>query len=280
MERLLSAKDDSVRTPLIVSNLPQTVGDEVSAEINALIAASDRLREWNSQEVRAVFRRIEQLQKVDARGAFIFFGALAAICGEIEHVSEYYRKALYLGNEAETKYEFWISMGNAALYSRAHEIGAWLLDPKRGFFLKMWKKALSLGQVRAVLGRLPEAKRTYPELTDEDFSVLENAAHVMGDTSLTDEKIAAVFDAMGEIQRTHRIMFSGRFVSELSVMRPPDEPAYLYFQIRLDTSVGEIHGMNRDLARMIVAQLPEGAFPPGMVASFAKAEPAELRAAA
>jgi hypothetical protein len=48
----------------------------------------------------------------------------------------------------------------------------------------------------------------------------------------------------------------------------------------LATDAQEIHAMNRQLARLIVEKLPEGAFPKGIVASFAKAPPVELRAVA
>ena len=103
---------------------------------------------------------------------------------------------------------------------------------------------------------------------------------VMGAHGLSDQDIGSVLDLMGEIQRAHRIMFSGGLISILKVMRPPEDPAYLYFTMLLDASVDEIHTMNRELARLIVEKLPEGAFPQGMVAVFAKAYLTELRAAA
>jgi hypothetical protein len=48
----------------------------------------------------------------------------------------------------------------------------------------------------------------------------------------------------------------------------------------LATGVSDIHAMNRDVARLILERQPEGAFPEGMVAAFAKSRPAELLAAA
>ncbi|HXM83635.1 MAG TPA: hypothetical protein VN929_17115 [Burkholderiales bacterium] len=263
-----------------MNQIPQTLGGEVTADINALISESDRLRDWNAPEIQVLLRRIEKLQKVDARDAFVRFGALAAICGNVDALFEYYRKALLLPGEAETKHEIWVSMGNAGLYSQAQEIGTWLLDPKRGFFPKIWEEAVSIGQVLAVWNRLQEAKRTYPDLSDVDFSLLERAAAVMRERKLTDENIGSILNLMGDIQRAHRIMFSGTLASILKVLRPPDDPPYLYFAMPLDASVGEIHAMNRELARLVVEKLPEGAFPQGMVASFAKAPPVELRAAA
>jgi hypothetical protein len=263
-----------------VSKVPQTVGGEVTADTNALMYESDRLRDWNAPEIQDLRRRIEKLQKVDAREAFVRFGALAGICGNVDALFEYYRKALLLPGEAETKHEFWAAMVNAGLYSKAQEIGTWLLDPKRGFFPKTWEAAVSIGQVLAVWNRLQEAKRTYPDLSDVDFSLLERAAAVMRERKLTDENISSILSLMGEIQRAHRIMFSGTLASILKVLRPPEDPPYLYFAMRLDASVGVIHAMNRELARLVVEKLPDGAFPQGMVASFAKAPPVELHAAA
>jgi hypothetical protein len=75
-------------------------------------------------------------------------------------------------------------------------------------------------------------------------------------------------------------MFAGQLVSILKVIRPPEDPAYLYFAMQLDASFDEIHAMNRELARLVVEKLPAGAFPQGMVATFSKAYPTELRAAA
>lgn len=260
--------------------VPQTLATEVGDALNALLRESDRFRNWNDAEVQAVVRTIEKLQKVDAREAFVRFGSLAAICGNVDDMFAYYDKALRLPGEAETKHEFWSSLGNAGLYSKAQEISSWLLDPKRGFFPKVWQRAVCLGKILEVWNHLPDAKRTYPDLSQVDFSTVENAVAVMGAHRLSDQDIGSLLDLVGEIQRAHRIMFSGTLASILRVMRPPEDPAYLYFTIPLDASVDEIHAMNRELARLVVERLPEGAFPQGMVASFAKAYPIELLAAA
>lgn len=260
--------------------VPQTLATEVGDAINTLISESDRFRNWNDAEVQAVVRTIEKLQKIDARVAFVNFGALAAICGNVDDIFAYYDKALRLPGEAETKHEFWASMANVGLYGKAQEIGSWLLDPRRGFFPRVWQRAVSLGNVLEVWNRLPDAKRTYPDLSQVDFSTVENAVAVMGTHGLSDQDIGSVLDLVGEIQRAHRIMFSGLLASILRVMRAPEDPAYLYFSIPLDAGVDEIHAMNRELARLVVERLPEGAFPQGMVASFAKAYPIELLTAA
>ena len=263
-----------------MNNLPQTLSSEVTDAINAFIDESDKFRDWNDAEVQTLVRTIEKLQKIDAREAFIRFGAVAAICGNVDDVFAYYDKALRLPAEAETKHEFWTSMGNAGLYVKAQEIGSWLLDPKRGFFPKVWQQAVSLGQVLEVWNRLPEAKKTYPDLSQVDFSIVENAAAVMEVHGLSDQEISSVFDLLGEIQREHRIMFAGQLGTILRVMRPPEDSAYLYFTMPLNVSVDEIHAMNRELARRIVKRLPGGVFPQGLVASFAKSYPVELLAAA
>lgn len=261
-------------------NVPQTIAIETADALNALLRESEKFRNWNDSEVQSLVRMIEKLQKVDARVAFVRFGALAAICGNVNDVFAYYDKALRLPDELETKHEYWTSLGNAGLYSKAQEIGSWLLDPKRGFFPKVWQHAVGLGQILEVWNRLPDAKKTYPELSRVDFASVESAAGIMAANGLSDQDIGLVYDLIGEIQRAHRIMYSGKLVSILKVMRPPEDPAYLYFTIPLNASVDEIHAMNRELARLVVERLPEGAFPQGMVASFAKAHPVEILAAA
>jgi hypothetical protein len=261
-------------------NRPQTSATETVDALNALIAESDRFRDREAADIQTLSRAIEKLQKVDARDAFVRFGALAAICGDVDGVLEYLRKALLHPNVEETKHEFWTSLGNVALYGKAQELGTWLLDPKRGFFPKSWPLAVSMGQVLEVWNRLPEAKKTFPELSEVDFSIVENAVAVMKAHRLKDQDIISVLDLMGEIQRNHEIMFSGKSVSILRVMRPSEDPAYLYFTIQLKADVTEIHAMNRELARLVVNKFPEGAFPLGIAASFAKAPPVELRVAA
>ena len=261
-------------------HVPQTLATEAVEALNALIRESDRFRDWNAPEIQALVRALEKLQKVDAREAFVRLGSIAAICGDVDGLFEYYKKALLLPGELETKHEFWVSMGNAGLYSKAQEIGSWLLDPKRGFFQQVWQRVVAMGQVLEVWDRLSDAKKTYPELSQFDFSSVENAVVLMRANGLSDQDIVSVLELMGEIQRAHRIMYSGGLVSILRVMRPPDDPAYLYFTIPLNASVGEIHAMNRELANLVVKRLPEGAFPQGMAASFAKIEPLALRAAA
>jgi hypothetical protein len=260
--------------------VPQTLSTEVAEAINALISASDRFRNSNDLEVQAIVRKIEKLQKVDARDAFVRFGSLAAICGNLDDMFTYYHKALLLPGELETKHEFFASLGNAGMYSKAQDICSWLLDPKRGFFPRIWQRAVSIGKVLEVWDRLADAKKTYPDLSDADFSIVEEAVDVMRSHGLRDQDIASMLDLMGEVQRTHRIMFSGTPASKLKVIRPPEDPAYLYFAMPLDTGFDEVHTMNREFARLVVEKLPDGSFPRGLVATFAKAHPVELRVAA
>jgi hypothetical protein len=128
---------------------------------------------------------------------------------------------------------------------------------------------------------LPAAKKTYPELAQLDFSTLESAVRIMDAEGLTDEAITAVFDLMGEIQREHRIMFSGETVfAHLKVLRPPEGSPYLYFTVPLNIGVAEVHTMNRKLASLLVERLPYGTYPSGMTSSFTKAQASVLRAAA
>jgi hypothetical protein len=240
-------------------NLTQTIADETTDALNALVQESDRFRDWDTIEVRAFVRELETLKKVDARRAFVLFGSFAAICGKVDEVSEYFSKALRLTNDLHTRGEFWKSFVNVGLYGKAHEIGIWLLDPNRGFFPSFWQMAVSAGQLRATWNRLSDAKKTYPEeLSQADFSMLESAIAVLDAHGLSDHDVASVFDLMGEIQRTHRIMFAGQFASKLRVMRPPDDEPYLYFTIPLNASISEIHTMNRELAKLIVERLPAG----------------------
>ena len=261
--------------------VPQTLAIEVGDAINRFINENDRFRNWNDPEVQTVVRMIEKLQKVDAREAFVRFGTLAAICGNVDEVFEYFDRALRLPGELETKHEFFVSLANTGLYSKAQEVGNWLLDPKRGFFPKVWQRAISLGKILEVWNRLPEARRTYPDLSQIDFSTVDNAVVVMSTHGLSDQDIGSVLDLLGEVQRAHRIMFSGTLASILRVMRPPEDPTYLYFTIPLEAGVDEIHAMNRALATLVVERLPEGVFPQGMVASFGKASlTKELLAAA
>src|SRR6266705_4809577 len=159
--------------------VPQTIATEVGDAVNALIRKSDKFRNWDDPEVQTVVREIKKLQKVDAREAFVKFGSLAAICGNVEDVFTYYHKALLLPGELETKHEFWVSLANAGLYSKAQEIGSWLLDPRRGFFPKIWQQSVSLGKILEVWNRLSDARRTYPDLGEIDFSSVESAAAVM-----------------------------------------------------------------------------------------------------
>lgn len=261
-------------------NIPQTLSTETADALNALIRESDRFRDRNAPEIQELIRAIQKLQKVDAREAFVRFGAVAAICGDVDGVFEYYKKALLLPDAPETKHEFWVSLANIGLYSKAREIGSWLLEPKRGFFQRVWERAVAMGHVIEVWDRLSEAKKTYPDLCQVDFSRVGNAAAVMGAHGLSDKDIVSVFDLVGETLRAHRTMFSGQLVSILRVMRPTDDPAYLYFAIPVEAGVDEIHTMNRELASLVVERLHEGIFPQGMVVSFTKAYPIELRVAA
>lgn len=260
--------------------VPQNIGPETTEALNALIAASDKFRDWNSPEIQTLVHATGKLQKADARVAFICRGSLAAICGEVDLVEEYFRKALLLPDTNSTKYEYHIALANAGLYAKAHALGAWLLEPRRGFFPTMWERAISMGQIRAVCKHVADAQRMYPELLDTSFDVVEKADSVMKERGLTDEAIASVLDCMGVVQRAHRIMFHGQLVAALKIMRPPEDPPYLYLSMALDTDVTEVRRMNRELATAVIEQLPNGIFPPGVVAAFSRGHLTELKAAA
>lgn len=259
---------------------PKTLSSEALEGFNALIEESDKFRDWNSPEIQVLVQTAESLQKAEAREAFVWLGSLAAICGDIDNLYEYFRKALLHPDQPATKAEYWSALANAALYKKAHEIGRWLLEPKRGFFPSIWERAVSAGYILEVSNRLADATRTYPELSSADVSALESAATLMSQRGLCDDDVVSILDLMGRIQREHRIMFSGKLVSTLKVMRPPEDPPYLYITIQLRAGVDEIHGMNRKLARLVVQELTGGAYPQGIVASFVKSHSIELRAAA
>ncbi|MGV3627562.1 MAG: hypothetical protein ACO1PN_07735 [Betaproteobacteria bacterium] len=263
-----------------MNNVPQTIGNEIGDALNAIIRQSDKFRNWEDPEIQSIVNAIDKLKKIDARGAFSRLGAVAAICGRADDVSAYYAKAVLLPDLEETKAEFYISMGNAGLYSKAHEIGKWLLDPKRGFFPTLWRRAVCFGQILEVSNRLADAKKTYPDLSKEDFSVVGSAADVMHARGLSDKDVVAVFDLMGEIQRKHGIMFAGYFGSSIKIVSPPEDQPYIYMTIPLSESVQFIHSLNRDLTKLIVEKMPNGAFPQGLVMSFAKAESVKLLEAA
>ena len=137
-----------------------------------------------------------------------------------------------------------------------------------------------MGHVLEVWNRLADAKKIFPELSDVDFSALEAIAAVMRDREIADSDIVSILDVMSRIQHQHRIMYSGTFVSFARVIRPPEDPPYLYVTLPLKANVDEVHAMNRKLAKLIVERLPNGAFPQGIVASFVIDLPVETRAAA
>lgn len=261
-----------------MSQVPQTLGEEITDEINAYINQGDRFQDWDSPSVVALRTRIEKLQKVNAREAFVSFGSLAAICGYVEGVRDFYRKAMYLPDKDATNAEFYTSFGNVGLYGEAQDIGIRLLDVQRQMYTKIWKKAVSLGLIQTVLSQLPYAKRNWPELNEVDFGPVERVGAVMREHDVSDKQIGAILDLMGEVQRAHRTMFAGKTVGEFKVISPPEEPQYVFMSVSIDASVPDVHAMNRDLARLVVERM--GAFPSGLVGTFTKAIPTEVRAAA
>lgn len=262
-----------------MKKLPQTIGQEVVEQLNELICKSDRFRDWDSREIQLLRHRIRELQKVDARDAFVSFGALAALCGRVDDVREYLRKALNLPDHESTKGEFWASFCNVGLYREAQELGAWLLDPRRGFFTKIWKECIGIGLIRTVAAFHSDAMRLYgEELAHCDFSLLKQAVAVMQERDLHDGDVGAALELAGEVQRAHKIMFAGELAAAVKAIRPPEDLPYLYFPVQLDAPIEEIHTMNRELARLIAEKM--GAYPSGLVVSFAKALPVEMRAAA
>jgi hypothetical protein len=131
-----------------------------------------------------------------------------------------------------------------------------------------------------VWNRLSDAKKTFPELSDVDFSGLDAIAGVMQDREIADSDIVSILDLMGRIQHEHRIMYSGSLVLTVRVVRPPEDPPYLYVTLPLKVDFDEMHAMNRKLAKLVVAGMPGGALPQGIVASFVIDSLVEMRAAA
>jgi hypothetical protein len=259
---------------------PQTIAEELNEAFNRLLRESDRFRAWDAPEIQGLIEEARKLQKVDARQAFCLMGSVAAICGRLDEINEFYRKALALTDIPVTNHSHWIALANAGLYGSASGLGSWLLDPKRGFFPQIWRRAVSRGHILEVWDRLPEAKRTFPELSEEEFSDVADAAAVMRERGLSDAHLIAVLDVMGDVQRAHGSMFAGQYVGKFRVVRPPEEAPYLYMTIDISRGVEDVHAMNRELARRVVESLPNGAFPQGLVTAFQKAAPEALPAAA
>ena len=260
--------------------VPETLAKEINDGINALILASDEFRDRADAEVVSLFDAAEKLQKVDARASFSLRGSLSAVCGDVDGVREYFRKALYQPNTESTRLEYWIALTNVGLYSEAAKEVAWLLNPRLHMFPTIWERAASSGLVLAVADLLPKARQTFPELAKADTAAIERIAQFMTERSLADAQVTELLDLMGEIQRSNRIMFAGQLISYAKVMSPPDDPPYLYVTMRVQVNHDQLHQMNRDLVRQVVQRLPGGSFPAGLVAAFQKAPAAQLRAAA
>lgn len=262
------------------SNVPVTLETQISEGINVLISESDGMRNRDESAIVALHSEISKLQKVNAREAFVRFGSLAALCGDVEGTLANFKKALMLPDQENTNNEYWTSLINIGLFAKAKEIGVWLLEPRRGFFLNLWRRALFTGLLLETWRLLPEAKKVFPELANEDFSQLASTVDVMKKCGLKDQDVISVLDLMGEIQRAHRIMFHGKLASQIKVMHPPEDSAYLYLVVPVDVASEELRNMNRELAHAVVTSLEQGRFPQGISAAFAKAFPVQARIAA
>ena len=260
--------------------IPKTTGEEIGEGVNALILDGDEFRRFDDPRVVTLWDEATKLQKADARLSFSLRGSMAAICGRIDDTHEYFRKALLHPDIESTRMEYWTALANLGLYSAASEQGTWLLEPKRHFFPAIWERAVSQGHVTEVSNRLAGAKQVFPDLSKSNFAWLEKAAAVMKESGTSDKQIFAVLDLMGEIQRIHGIMFAGRLATHARVMSPPDDPAYLHLSMPVLVNAGKLREMNSELSKLIVKRLPNGMFSPGLVASFYRAAPAALQAAA
>jgi hypothetical protein len=260
--------------------IPKTTGEEIGEGINALILGSDEFLRLDDPRVVALWDAATKLQKADARMSFSLRGTLAAICGRIGETHEYFGKALLHPDLESTRMEYWTALCNLGLYSAASEHGTWLLEPKRHFFPTIWERAASQGHVTEVFTRLADAKQGFSDLSNSDFAWLEKAAAVVRESGTSDKQIFAVLDLMGEIQRSHGIVFAGPVATHTRVMSPPDDPAYLHLSMPVAVNAGKLREMNSELSKLVVKRLPNGMFPPGIVASFHRAAPAELQAAA
>jgi hypothetical protein len=250
---------------------PETLARDITDGINRLLQQSDEFRSIDSPQVLALLEQIEKFSDIDPAEALVRRAAISAICGRAEDLPSLYARALDLSAGGDVRHEFWVNFCNVADYRRAAEVGAWLLDPKNGFFPSVWKQALALGQIRLVASHLMKAQNMFrTKLADEDFSVLGQATKAMQSHALTDQAVIDVLDIAGQIQRAHGIMYSGIGPS-LNVMAPPDEPAYLSVHIPVDVQTTKVHQMNRDLGRAIVERLPARKFPEGLVVSFRQA---------
>ncbi len=260
--------------------VPETLAAEIQESLNQLLFQSEKFRDWESPEIQTIIDSLQKLKKIDARMAYCQLGTLSAICARVDDLFDYYSKAAHLPDLQSTNSDFYLSFCNAGLYGKAHELGSWLLSPKRGFFPKFWNRVASFGQILEVSKLLPDAKRTYPDLAAGDFAVVVDAASVMSLRGFDDDKIFVLLDLMGEVQRKHGTMFAGDVGFSIRVMRPPEDEPYLYLTIPVNESMDYVHAMNRDLTRLIVERLPDGIYPPGLVMSFAKARLETLREAA
>ena len=254
--------------------IPETIAKAVSESILALFNESDRFHDWDSPEITAIRDEITKLQKVDAQAAFKNFGSVAALCGRKEDLRQFFRKSCLLPDRRSNEFSFWLNFANAGEYAEAREIGSKLLQPKLGFFPRLWEKAVARGQIREVVDLWPVAKRTFLDLDDKDLDPVRKIDEVLRTWGITDADLIAILEILGAVQQSHRIMFSGARPLNFDVMEgDPDGPAYVYATMFIDAPIEEVQIMNRKVANAVAEKL--GAFPSGLVMAFRKARARE-----
>lgn len=243
---------------------PQTIGNELTAAVNALMHSSylhpDDLR------LQVLRLRLDTLATVDLPESLLLRAFLEHFTGNIERVEEIVEAAVAAGaTEARVAAVRGPTLINLGYFSRARGLLSSAADPRKGSFSSLRTYLLWSGAViKSVEYARESEKMGMAQAEDAMIQLSHRAAEILQEHQVSDGELSEILDLAGEVMRRHRAIFVGAY-PELEVLED-ERPPIVHMTFPLELPPSEVADANFELAELFA--LREGFVPEVLHVSF------------
>src|SRR2546426_186592 len=180
---------------------PQTIGNELIAELNTLLESAQKYGETDAITLKRFETKAKQLLQVNAIEGHNVLSMLYQLKGDLEKAIQHIDVALNLKPAAIlecNKAGILTNFGKFLEAQRWFELGA---RPEKGEFTNRWKLGACCGSWHVLSEFCSMAERMDLDLRNVDRELIRRVTQLMDENSITDKVLGRMLDVSGSILR-------------------------------------------------------------------------------
>jgi tetratricopeptide (TPR) repeat protein len=229
--------------------------EQVFQEIGAVLRRTTRYLSPDDWDIRRLNKLAEQLVNADEVESYNALATLWQLTGLRNKALAYMDKAIrYSSNPGFHVSGMIAILSNLGFFSEAlGHFKAWAA-PEKGNMTNLWRRGYLCGAFRTMSSYLPKARKMGFDLGGLDIDTATRAANVMGKVGVTDEDVARVLDAAGNVLRAHKLFFAGDGL-RVKVF-DGEEDAFVEFMFDLEGTSEHVHSLYQEFVDQVTASVP------------------------